>query len=217
MADQWTITAADVVDTGRWLDCYAIKENGTGECDHHSFPLDILEWRAAEYGIDPRDFDTLIDVVLHEPFIPDPGDPANFRDDAAAARGYVSPAVELRRGVVPFELVPTTLVNAEARELARGAHLERVAHAKQHVGRVARPNQPGKSDPLAAVAQRYAQFVDDTEVERKRAAVDQHRARARTTAEKHAATPVSRLRARLDTDRAFQLNAMPARPSNRSL
>jgi hypothetical protein len=35
----------------------------------HIFPYDILEWRAAEYGIDPSDVDTLLDIVLAEPYL----------------------------------------------------------------------------------------------------------------------------------------------------
>lgn len=40
-----------------------------GPIPTHSFgfPHSILTWRVAEYGIDPSDFDTLLDVVLHEP------------------------------------------------------------------------------------------------------------------------------------------------------
>ncbi|MEV8033886.1 hypothetical protein [Streptomyces sp. NPDC086182] len=37
----------------------------------HLFPLDTLEWRAAEYGIDHTDIDQLLDIVLHEPYITD--------------------------------------------------------------------------------------------------------------------------------------------------
>lgn len=33
----------------------------------HGFPHSSLHWRAAEYGIDPHDLDTLLDVVLCEP------------------------------------------------------------------------------------------------------------------------------------------------------
>lgn len=36
----------------------------------HLFPKNTLDWRAAEYGIDPTDVDTLLDVILHEPHIP---------------------------------------------------------------------------------------------------------------------------------------------------
>lgn len=35
----------------------------------HVFPADTLEWRAAEYGIDPSDTDMLLRVVLYEPLI----------------------------------------------------------------------------------------------------------------------------------------------------
>lgn len=35
----------------------------------HVFPKDTLEWRAAEYGIDPDDFDTLLSIVLYEPLL----------------------------------------------------------------------------------------------------------------------------------------------------
>lgn len=35
----------------------------------HVFPHDTLEWRAAEYGIDPTDTNTLMDIVLAEPYL----------------------------------------------------------------------------------------------------------------------------------------------------
>lgn len=35
----------------------------------HTFPQDTLEWRAAEYGIDPADTATLLDIVLAEPYL----------------------------------------------------------------------------------------------------------------------------------------------------
>lgn len=37
----------------------------------HCFPKDIFEWRAAEYDIDPTDMDTLVDIVLSEPYLED--------------------------------------------------------------------------------------------------------------------------------------------------
>lgn len=36
----------------------------------HMMPKMILDLRAAEYGIDPTDVDTLMSVVLHEPYMP---------------------------------------------------------------------------------------------------------------------------------------------------
>jgi hypothetical protein len=35
----------------------------------HLFPLDTLEWRAAEYEIDPADRQTLLEIVLYEPLL----------------------------------------------------------------------------------------------------------------------------------------------------
>lgn len=41
----------------------------------HIFPKHTLDWRAAEYGIDPADVDTLLDVILHEPHMPEADGP----------------------------------------------------------------------------------------------------------------------------------------------
>jgi len=44
-------------------------DDGTSIRLRHVFPLDTLEWRAAEYGIDPADTATLLDIVLAEPYL----------------------------------------------------------------------------------------------------------------------------------------------------
>lgn len=57
----------------------------------HVFPDDALEWRAAEYDIDPGDMDTLLDMVLWEPHLPDPDRPDLMLHDAPdidSAREY---------------------------------------------------------------------------------------------------------------------------------
>lgn len=47
----------------------AVKYASEPEGYHvHVFPPDTLEWRAAEYGIDPTDTDALLDIILGEPF-----------------------------------------------------------------------------------------------------------------------------------------------------
>ncbi|MFC7641427.1 hypothetical protein ACFQX6_10900 [Streptosporangium lutulentum] len=51
----------------------------------HIFPHSTMEWRAAEYAIDPEDLDTLLDVILHEPWIPDPQDSLSLTNPAAVA------------------------------------------------------------------------------------------------------------------------------------
>lgn len=67
----------------------------------HCFPKDTLEWRAAEYGLNPADTTTLLDIVLAEPFL--------------------TPADHL-----PGE----SLHDAPTIEAARTAHVARCAQAK---------------------------------------------------------------------------------------
>lgn len=60
---------------GDWIHADLTRPDGLRH--RLSFPADTLEWRAAEYGIDPTDLDTLLDMVLSEPFLdPDPEDAA---------------------------------------------------------------------------------------------------------------------------------------------
>jgi hypothetical protein len=55
-----------------------------GVAHMHLVPHSTFEWRAAEYGIDPDDMDTMLDIVLHEPWIPNPHDAlATMRPGAA--------------------------------------------------------------------------------------------------------------------------------------
>jgi len=44
----------------------------------HVFPKETLEWRSAEYGVAAADVDTLLDVVLHEPFLEEEDAPTLF-------------------------------------------------------------------------------------------------------------------------------------------
>lgn len=46
------------------------QDDGTTILFEYTFPDDTLEWRAAEYEIDPTDLDTLLDIVLYEPHLP---------------------------------------------------------------------------------------------------------------------------------------------------
>lgn len=61
----------DVISVEREM----VRADGSIVVGHHKFPVDTLEWRAAEYGIDPTDLDTLLDIVIHEPFLGDPDRP----------------------------------------------------------------------------------------------------------------------------------------------
>lgn len=92
-------TILEVQDWGdKWQVVYIVEhvpetpEDGEiwAEQSGHCFPKDIFEWRAAEYGIDPTDMDTLIDIVLAEPFLDDndyaPGESLHDAPDITVAR-----------------------------------------------------------------------------------------------------------------------------------
>ena len=77
----------DVIDVQREMEL----ADGSIIRGKHAFPVDTLEWRAAEYGIDPADLDTLLDIVLHEPFLGEPDQPDMLLYDAPTveeARAY---------------------------------------------------------------------------------------------------------------------------------
>jgi hypothetical protein len=107
----------------------------SGGRNNHAFPKDTLLWRAAEYGIDPADTATLLDIILHEPYIQDPA----IADPPAAA------AI---RTTVAGKRVPTTLATARTQADARTAHLARIEHVKANVRRITSPQGKGVTDPL---------------------------------------------------------------------
>lgn len=53
----------------------------------HFFPIDIFEWRVAEYDLDPDDRDTLLAVVLFEPYAADATPGLSHLDAPALADG----------------------------------------------------------------------------------------------------------------------------------
>lgn len=77
----------------------------------HLFPESTLAWRAAEYGLDPTDTAALLDIVLHEPFIPVPDpEPVRLVGQEPAKKA-----------------APVHLYNAPTIADARTAHLARIA------------------------------------------------------------------------------------------
>lgn len=67
--EMWVIDGWEFNDDGTPL----LHESGQHMRRRLHFPTDTLEWRAAEYGIDPADTATLLDVVIAE-FFMEPGD-----------------------------------------------------------------------------------------------------------------------------------------------
>ncbi|MET9517409.1 hypothetical protein [Streptomyces sp. NPDC002994] len=158
-------------DTPCWMVTMRRPDNGLHQ---FLFPQATLAHRAAEYGIDAADTDTLLDIVLHEQFAPHPEDPVTAADDPVAKAGLRSPAVASRGTVRVGDLVPTTLYTASTTAEARVAHLMRIEHAKTHVVRVAAPSDAQAADPLDVIRRTP---VDAAAVTKLRARVDENRRR----------------------------------------
>lgn len=104
-------------------DCWHVVTRATdGHGLTHVFPKVTLEWRAAEYGIDPADTDTLLDVVLHEQLL----------DDETAAS------------------VPADLFEAPSTARARAAHLARISGCKENRERIVLDGKSNPLDVIRA-------------------------------------------------------------------
>lgn len=67
------VSVRQAVEGDQEIPCWRVSVRGPGGMQYeHAFPLATLEWRAAEYGIDPADIDTLLHVILHEPHLTAP-------------------------------------------------------------------------------------------------------------------------------------------------
>lgn len=105
------------------VDCWRVVTRAPGDGGiTHIFPKAALEWRAAEYGIDPADVDTLLDVVLHEQLMDDDTAAENARALASAAS------------------------TAEARQ----AHTARIAAVKQGTARIVLDDKSSPLDAIRA-------------------------------------------------------------------
>ncbi|WP_224273268.1 hypothetical protein [Streptomyces sp. LS1784] len=121
MPEEYRVLEAAQINVGP-TQCWAVRQQRP-DGDHHVtvFPTTSLEWRAAEYDIDhttPDGIDMILDMLLHEPWIPDPLEQRSA--DPAAAKSFAV-----------GEPAPVTLHNAPDRATARQAHLERIAHTKR--------------------------------------------------------------------------------------
>ncbi|TMR91455.1 hypothetical protein [Nonomuraea basaltis] len=99
-------------------------------------PHSTWEWRCAEYGVDPDDMDTLLDIVLHEPWIPDPNDALARLNPAVAAQ------LKATHGL-PTCWTPSV---PDVERLA--AHRARIDAVKQHRVQVMPENQRFRQDVL---------------------------------------------------------------------
>lgn len=138
----------------RWA-VHMVDQDGAGS--GLVFPHETLEWRAAEYGL--TDVTEILDMVLHEPHLPDAPD----RDDAAVRAGLVTSTAP--------DAEPITLFNAPSTADALAAHRLRIADAKASRAQV-HPSGKG-ADPLDVIRERHG--IDPARMRAKREAVDEHR------------------------------------------
>ncbi|MEV1003394.1 hypothetical protein [Nonomuraea sp. NPDC050202] len=87
---------------------------------HHALPHTLLEWRCALYGLDPDDVPTLLDIAMHEPYIPDRNDMLTRTDPGAVK------VLEATRGL------PTCWTPGVPEHERRAAYLERIRLVKEH-------------------------------------------------------------------------------------
>lgn len=66
------------------------NDDGTQRMELQIFAPETLEWRAGEYGIDPTDVDTLVDIVLYENHMEVPRPLWNAPDRATARAQLLS-------------------------------------------------------------------------------------------------------------------------------
>lgn len=121
-------------DTDGWQ-VITRADDGSGRT--HLFPAATLEWRAAEFGIDPGDAGALVDMVLHEQLMEDEeseqlrSDLAGVRSTAAARQAHAGRLAALRartRIVVDGDGNPLNAVRA-----ASGITVEGVREKRQIV------------------------------------------------------------------------------------
>ncbi|MEV1177275.1 hypothetical protein [Nonomuraea sp. NPDC049784] len=113
-----------------------------------TFPHSSLEWRSAEYGIDPDDKDTLLDVILHEGYIPREDDPLALMDPASAK------VLSVTRGM------PTCWTPGVSDKDRLEAHLIRIAAVKKHRLRLEPASVADRQGALAFVGSRRVAPVD---------------------------------------------------------
>jgi hypothetical protein len=77
-------------DQDYWLVTFALTENGSTRTHVHLMPVETPEWRAAEYGIDPTDTATLLDIVLAEPML-------TAEDWATGVHLHTAPDIDIAR------------------------------------------------------------------------------------------------------------------------
>ena len=124
-------------------------DDGTMVPYMHQFPCDTLEWRAAEYGIDPADVDTLLDIVLAEPYL-------TPQDWATGVHLYEHPDADM--------------------DTVKADHIARCAKAATRLKLSTKPDKKDKKPhALDRIRDEHSQWVDSEVVELKSELIARHR------------------------------------------
>lgn len=114
MPEKWNIQEARARQIGN-TPCWQVTIlQADGKPHAHLIPTAALEWRAAEYGIDPTDIDTLLEILLHEPHM------AMTEETEEQPPRYADPG--------------PALWEADSTAAARAAHLSRVKNCPVYIG-----------------------------------------------------------------------------------
>lgn len=173
MPDTYTVDTVEEYFPNPDVACWVvrfIKPDGNGH--HYIFPQDSLLSRAAEYDIDPKDSETLLDIIMHEQFV-------NPDDDEKAIPNMKSPALKNQGRYRKGDLMPTNLFNAATIDDARAAHLSRIDYAKRNKGQVVMPQLTKGKNPLDVIKARHLEISTDAAFKEKRDAVRNYRAAER--------------------------------------
>jgi hypothetical protein len=130
----FTISGVTEYTLHNGVECWVVGlVNERGQKYPYQFPKFAVEQRIAEYDLDPTDIAGAIDIILHEPHIPDPTDSVNFATDAAAKKGMMAASVKARGAIKRGQQVPLHLGNAPDRATAKAAHQARVDEVKSRI------------------------------------------------------------------------------------
>ncbi|MEU0568441.1 hypothetical protein ABZ297_24085 [Nonomuraea sp. NPDC005983] len=127
------------VDGAEQIWCVYQFQPSAGMEIHHAISHALLEWRCALYGLDPDDVPTLLDIALHEPYIPG-GNDVFTRTDPGAVK-----VLEATRGL------PTCWTPGVPEHERRAAYLERIRLVKEYRVRLEAAPRALRAEALAYV------------------------------------------------------------------
>lgn len=173
------ITHDKATRQGDWwlVETTITADDGTTSRMLHRFPAETMEWRAAEYGIDPTDVETLLGIVMVEPWLT-PDDWAagsqlydGTADVATAQKDHLKrcAAAKKRTNITTRPATPKAAHPLDPIRADHGIDLEVVALKTEHVRRIRAGIQADQNKPKQQVdrAAQWKQRLADEDQRRK--------------------------------------------------